>query len=78
MAKSAEVDRRFFASSLSKEFLSKGCTHGYLDLKNRVAWCRGADRRPFGMDLRSQSGAGDEYIWQMMNVDKLGDEDLFV
>lgn len=53
------------------------CTLGYLDLSNGVAWCRGSERRPFEFEFRTFNGTKDSYIWEMMNIGEMSDEDLF-
>lgn len=53
------------------------CTFGYLDLKNGVATCYGSSKRPFNFELRSLEGESNKYIYDMLHLDELSDDELF-
>ena len=77
LAELAEVTPRFFASSISKEFLARMMMRGYIDGVRGVYWSKGAAMRPFSFEFRSFEGIGNKYISEIMNVDKLSDDELF-
>ncbi len=77
MAKAASVSHRMFASIVSKEFLARSYTNGYLDGKNGVVWCTGPDNREIGFNFRSFEGMDNKYMWEMMHIEQLDDEALF-
>ena len=77
LARAAGVTPRFFASSASKEFLARMMGMGYIDGVNLSYWSRGAQKRPFEFDFHCYGGENDRYTWEMMNVDKLSDKELF-
>lgn len=77
LAKAANVSQRMFASMVSKEFLARSYTNGYLDGKNGAVWCTGPDNREIGFDFRSFDGMDNRYMWEMMHLDQLSDEQLF-
>lgn len=52
-------------------------TAGYLDGVNRWYWSKGASKRPFQFDFKCFGGESDRYTWEMMNIEKLSDEELF-
>lgn len=77
LAEAAEVTPRFFASSVSKEFLARMMGFGYIDGVRGVYWSKGAAKRPFNFELRSMEGERNRYIYEIMNIEKLSDEELF-
>lgn len=77
LAKAANVSQRMFASMVSKEFLARSHTNGYLDGKNGAVWCAGPDNREIGFDFRSFDGMDNRYMLEMMHLDQLSDEQLF-
>lgn len=77
LAKAANVTPRYFASSASKEFVARMMGLGYLDGVSLWYWSKGAQKRPFEFDFNCYGGEEDRYTWEMMNVDKLSDDELF-
>ncbi|HAK2374354.1 TPA: hypothetical protein H1940_004786 [Salmonella enterica] len=77
LAKNAGVTKRYFASSVSKEFISRLMGLGYLDGVNLEYWCKSKIKRPFDFELYSLEGDENVYISEMMNVEKMSDEELF-
>ena len=77
LAKAANVTTRFFASSPSKEFCARMMTMGYLSGKNGVYASTGSQNRPFEFDFNCFGGENDRYTWEMMNIEKLSDDELF-
>lgn len=77
IAKAANVSPRFLASSCSKEFCSRMMALGYLDGVRGEFWTKGSRSRPFQFDFNCFKGDKDRYTWEMMNVEKLSDEDIF-
>ena len=76
LARAAEVDRRTFASMVSREFFGRMATAGYLDIKDRYATSR-PSRRPFCFELYSLEGMKSEYIRDMMNIGEMSDDEIF-
>lgn len=52
-------------------------TLGYLGIDKGVVTCYGSNKRPFGFELYSLEGERNQYIYEMLNLDKLSDEELF-
>ncbi|UGO52102.1 hypothetical protein BROOKSBY_43 [Citrobacter phage vB_CfrD_Brooksby] len=77
LAKNAGVTPRYFASSVSKEFISRLMGFGYLDGINLEYWCKNKIKRPFNFELHSLEGDKNVYISEMMNIEKMSDEELF-
>ena len=77
LARAAGLTTREFASAVSKEFVSRLMGEGYLDGKNCRYWCKGSHKRPFGFELRSLEGYKNRWVYEIMNIDKLSDEELF-
>lgn len=77
LAKNAGVTPRYFASSVSKEFISRLMGFGYLDGINLEYWCKNKIKRPFNFELHSLEGYKNVYISEMMNIEKMSDEELF-
>lgn len=50
---------------------------GYLDGIKCEYWCKGMDKRPFNFSFRCFAGESDRYSWEMMNIEKMSDEELF-
>lgn len=50
---------------------------GYLDGVSRSYWCLGAHKRPFNFEFKCYGGEKDRYTWEMMNIEKMSDEELF-
>lgn len=77
MAKAAGVDERYFASSCSKEFMARMLTAGYLDGVNGVYWSKGSSKRPFQFEFMSLEGRSSNYVNEIMNIEKMSDDELF-
>lgn len=77
LAKNAGVTPRYFASSVSKEFISRLMCFGYLDGINLEYWCKNKIKRPFSFELHSLDGDSNRYVCEMMNIEKMSDEELF-
>lgn len=77
LAKSAGVTPRFLASSVSKEFIARMVSAGYLDGVRRVFWCKNKMARPFGFELYSMEGEKNQYVRDIMNIGTMSDEELF-
>ncbi|AQY55324.1 hypothetical protein HOR71_gp28 [Escherichia phage vB_EcoS_ESCO41] len=77
LAKAAGVTPRYFASSASKEFIARCMGEGYLDGVNNWYWSKGAQKRPFEFHFRCYGGENDSYTWEMMNIEKMSDNELF-
>lgn len=77
LARAAGFTPRMFATSVSKEFLARMCTLGYLNLKDGVATCNGSLKRPFMFELYSMEGESNKYIYEMLHVGEMSDEQLF-
>ncbi|AAR09301.1 hypothetical protein PJM39_0070 [Salmonella phage vB_SenS_UTK0006] len=77
LAKNAGVTPRYFASSSSKEFIARMMGYGYLDGVHCVYWCKNKMKRPFNFELHSLEGDSNRYVWEMMNIEKMSDEELF-
>lgn len=52
-------------------------TLGYLSIDKGVMRAKGSQKRPYGFELRSLEGESNRYIYEMMNIEKLTDEELF-
>lgn len=77
MAKNAWVTPRYFASSVSKEFISRLIGVGYLDGVNLEYWCKNKIKRPFNFELHSLEGEKNKYVYEIMNIENMSDEELF-
>lgn len=77
LARAANMTPRRFATSVSKEFIARMCTLGYLNLDKGIASSKGAHKRPERFELYSLEGESNRYIYEMLNIDKLTDEELF-
>lgn len=77
LAKNAGVTPRYLASSVSKEFISRLMSEGYIDGINLEYWCKNKIKRPFNFELHSLEGDKNVYISEMMNIEKMSDEELF-
>lgn len=51
--------------------------YGYLDGVHCVYWCKNNMKRPFNFELHSLEGDSNRYVWEMMNIEKMSDEELF-
>lgn len=52
-------------------------SEGYLDGVNNWYWSNGAQKRPFEFHFRCYSGENDRYTCEMMNIDRMSDNELF-
>ncbi|EKL2214098.1 hypothetical protein PQ125_002632 [Salmonella enterica] len=77
LAKNAGVTPRYFASSTSKEFIARMMGAGYLDGIHCEYWCKNKLKRPFNFELHSLEGDSNRYVWEIMNIEKMSDEELF-
>ena len=77
LAEAAETTTRYFASCVSKEFVSRMMGFGYLDGVNLVYWCNGSTKRPFNFELFILEGERNKYIYELMHIEELTDEQLF-
>lgn len=50
---------------------------GYLDGVNNTYWSNGSQKRPFEFNFNCFGGESDQYTSEMMNVDKMSDDELF-
>lgn len=49
----------------------------YLDGLSCVYWHRGAQNRPFNFNFHCFGGLDDRYTWEMNNIEKMSDAELF-
>lgn len=77
LASNAGVSPRYFASSVSKEFLARMMSAKYIDGVKGKYWSRGAMRRPFNFELYSLEGDKNEYVKEMMCIGEMSDNELF-
>lgn len=77
LAKNAGVTPRYLASSVSKEFISRLMGLGYLDGVRCEYWCKNRIKRPFNFELYSLEGDYNSYVLELMNIEKMSDEELF-
>lgn len=77
LAKNAGVTPRYLASSVSKEFISRLMGLGYLDGVRCEYWCKNRMKRPFNFELYSLEGDSNSYVYELMNIEKMSDEELF-
>ena len=77
MAKGAGLPHREFVSAMSKEFTARCMTDGYLNCEHGVFSCKGKRKRPVMMKLHCVEGYDNRYIWEMMHIGELSDEELF-
>lgn len=76
-ARSAGVTPRMFATMASKEFCARMMGLRYLDGLSCVYWHRGAQNRPFNFNFHCFGGLDDRYTWEMNNIEKMSDAELF-
>lgn len=50
---------------------------GYLDGVCCEYWCKNKMKRPFNFELNSLEGDSNIYISEIMNIEKMSDEELF-
>lgn len=75
MAEQTGVDISEFALGLSREFVSRSMSCGYLDGVNRVHWVKNKRNKPYLMALHATRK--DEYFNDMVKLESLSDSDLF-
>ena len=75
MAEQTGVDIGEFALGLSREFVSRSMSCGYLDGVNRVYWVKNKRNKPYLMALHATRK--DEYFNDMVKLELLSDSDLF-
>lgn len=76
IAKQAGVSPREMASAISKEFIARHMTEGYLEGNNLWYSSKGSKRRPFGFSFRFFD-EGDDYTAKMKSIGEMSDEELF-
>lgn len=77
LANNAGVNPRYFASSVSKEFLARMMSAKYIDGVRGKYWSRGAIRRPFNFELYSLEGDKNAYVKEIMEIGEMSDDELF-
>lgn len=77
MARHAGYDLRKFASAASKEFCARMATEGYLNNEGGILSSNGKRKRPISFDFVCVDGDRNRYTYEMMNLDKVSDEELF-
>ena len=77
LARHAQLTPVQFASVMSREFIPRLCSLGYLDMSAGKAWVRNKDARPMGFQIHTLEARTSDYIRLMMNVGKMSDEELF-
>lgn len=77
LASNAGVTQRYFASSVSKEFLARMMTLKYIDGVSGKYWSLGSIRRPFNFELYSLEGEKNDYVKEIMSIGSMSDEELF-
>lgn len=75
MAEQIGVDIGEFALGLSREFVARSMSCGYLDGVNRVYWLKNKRNKPYLMALHATRK--DEYFNDMVKLESLSDSDLF-
>lgn len=75
MAEQIGVDIGEFALGLSREFVARSMSCGYLDGVNRVYWVKNKRNKPYLMALHATRK--DEYFNDMVKLESLNDSDLF-
>lgn len=75
MAEQIGVDISEFALGLSREFVARSMSCGYLDGVNRVYWVKNKRNKPYLMALHATRK--DEYFNDMVKLESLNDSDLF-
>lgn len=75
MAEQTGVDIGEFALGLSREFVSRSMSCGYLDGVNRVYWVKNKRNKPYLMALHATRK--DDYFNDMVKLESLSDCDLF-
>lgn len=76
IAKQAGLSSREMASAISKEFIARHMTEGYLNGNNLWYSAKGLMKRPFGFDFKCYK-EGDEYTSGMARIREMSDEELF-
>lgn len=77
LARAANFTPRMFATSVSKEFIARMATLGYLDINKGVVTCYGSNKRPFRFELYSLEGERNKYIYDMLHIMEISDDELF-
>lgn len=75
MAEQTGVDIGEFALGLSREFVARSMSCGYLDGVNRVYWVKNKRNKPYLMALHATKK--DDYFNDMVKLESLSDSDLF-
>lgn len=75
MAEQIGIDIGEFALGLSREFVARSMSCGYLDGVNRVYWVKNKRNKPYLMALHATRK--DEYFNDMVKLESLSDSDLF-
>ena len=52
-------------------------TLGYLDINKGVVTCYGSNKRPFRFELYSLEGERNKYIYDMLHIMEISDDELF-
>ena len=75
MAEQIGVDIGELALGLSREFVARSMSCGYLDGVNRVYWVKNKRNKPYLMALHATRK--DDYFNEMVKLESLSDSDLF-
>lgn len=75
MAEQTGVDIGEFALGLSREFVARSMSCGYLDGVNRVYWEKNKRNKPYLMALHATKK--DDYFNDMVKLESLSDSELF-
>lgn len=75
LAENAGETPRYFASSVSKEFIARMMSAKYLDGVSGKFWHNG--NRPFNFELYSLEGNKNQYVKEIMNIGNMSDDELF-
>ncbi|HAW5390777.1 TPA: hypothetical protein JLY95_004483 [Escherichia coli] len=75
MAEQIGVDIGEFALGLSREFVARSMSCGYLDGVNRVYWVKNKRNKPYLMSLHATRK--DDYFNDMVKLESLSYSDLF-
>ncbi|WEY17700.1 hypothetical protein 40 [Vibrio phage Vc1] len=75
LASNAGFSPRYFASSVSKEFLARMMSAKYIDGVKGKYWRNCG--RPFNFELYSLEGDKNEYVKEKMSIGEMSDNELF-
>lgn len=75
VADSVGVKQTDFSMGISREFVARSMTCGYLDGVRCTYWVKDKRKKPYLMSLHATKG--DSYFHDMVNLESLSDEDIF-